>query len=418
MSLYLLARDGDADALRDRLWDSDSPAVRRRAAELLGDVGDDDPEVVDALVRAAKEDDDRAVRAAAVDGLDALGTEHVERLIADLAGVDLDGANWQTARAFMQALGADRAELRMAAATGLGGIGERKAVSPLVDRLGDDDPRVRVNAATALGRLGYPEATEGLAALLSADHDATRQAAADALATIGSEEALSVLLGRVDDPDESIRRTAVASLGNAESAEPVSALVEALSDESRLVRTAAVFSIIELLSNVPAERSHEVRESVVDHLRASDDEAVIEPLVDILTESVESGPRRNAAWLLGRVADGTPDDVVDPLVDCLDDDDRQTAQFATTSLRELGGSTVERRLLGFLNETSSASARAQAVFVLGSVGGDDARERLRTMVGDGSDVDEEVRRRAFSALSKLGGTAPSGAAPGVEGDAT
>lgn len=418
MSLYLLARNGDTDALRDRLWDSDSDAVRQRAAELLGDVGDDDPEVVDALVRAATDDDDPGVRAAAVDSLDALGTEHVERLIAELAGIDLDGAKWQTAQAFVRALGADRAELRMAAATALGGLDERKAVSPLVDSLDDPDPRVRVSAADALGRLGYPEAVEGLASLLDAAHDPTRQAAADALATIGSERALAVLLDLVDDGDESIRRTAVAALGNAESAEPVAALVEALSDESRLVRTAAVFSIIELLSNVPAERSHEVRESVVDHLRASDDDAVIDPLVDILTESVENGPRRNAAWLLGRVADETAESVVDPLVNALDDDDKQTAQFAATSLRELGGPAVERRLLSFLDETSSSAARAQAVFVLGSVGDEDAREQLRAMVNAGDAVDEAVRRRAFSALSKLGGTAPDGVAPGGGGDAT
>ena len=185
MSLYLLARDGDTGALRDRLWESDSAAVRRRAAELLGDVGDDTPEVVDALIRAATDDDDEEVRASAVDALDALGTEHVERLIAELAGVDLSGADWRTAKAFVKALGADQPELRMAAATALGDMDQRKAVSPLVARLDDPDPRVKVRTAYALGRLGYPEAVGGLRTLLSADRDVVRQAGADALATIG-----------------------------------------------------------------------------------------------------------------------------------------------------------------------------------------------------------------------------------------
>jgi HEAT repeat protein len=416
MSLYLLARDGETDALCDRLWGSDSAAVRRRAAELLGDVGDDSAEVVDALVRAASDDDDGGVRAAAVDSLDALGTEYVERLIGELAGVDTGGAEWRTATAFVGALDADRPELRMAAATALGDLDQRDGVGPLVSRLDDEDPRVRIRIATALGRLGYPEAVEGLTSVLGVEHDATRQAAADALATIESDEALDALRTRIDDEDESIRRTVVSALGNATSEGPVPDLVEALSDGSRLVRRAALFSIIELLSNVPGERSHRVREAVVDHLRSSDDEAVVAPLVDILVETVESAPRRNAAWLLGRVADEADGPVVDALVECLDDEDTQTARFAATSLTELGGRRVERRLLEYLDDADSAG-RGQAVFVLGRVGGDDARERLRKMVGDGSDLDEDVRRRAFSALSKLGGTASGGPPSGLGGDA-
>jgi HEAT repeat protein len=49
----------------------------------------------------------------------------------------------------------------------------------------------------------------------------------------------------------------------------------------------------------------------------------------------------------------------------------------------------------------SADARAKAVFVLGKVGGERARERLSRLV-DRAD-DDNVRKQAFSALSKLGG---------------
>ena len=40
MSLYNLARDGDMEELADTARNSDSAAVRRRAAEMLGDVGE------------------------------------------------------------------------------------------------------------------------------------------------------------------------------------------------------------------------------------------------------------------------------------------------------------------------------------------------------------------------------------------
>jgi len=53
------------------------------------------------------------------------------------------------------------------------------------------------------------------------------------------------------------------------------------------------------------------------------------------------------------------------------------------------------------NPEVSGSARAKAAFTLGKVGGERARRELDQLI-DQTD-DEEVRKRAFSALSKLGG---------------
>jgi HEAT repeat protein len=79
-----------------------------------------------------------------------------------------------------------------------------------------------------------------------------------------------------------------------------------------------------------------------------------------------------------------------------------TAQFAVTSLATIGGDSVETALLELLSDReASTDAQAMAAFGLGKVGGDRARKRLNTLV-DNTD-DEEVRKRAFSALSKLGG---------------
>ena len=68
MSLYSLARNGDMEELADTAKNSDSAAVRRRAAEMLGDVGDpeDDRTVQSNVPRTMKPDGEcyRAVEAA------------------------------------------------------------------------------------------------------------------------------------------------------------------------------------------------------------------------------------------------------------------------------------------------------------------------------------------------------------------
>jgi HEAT repeat protein len=310
-----------------------------------------------------------------------------------------------TAKKFAAALSADRPELRMAAANALGRMGETSAVPHLVKALSDEDAGVRERVAAACGRLGHPGAIPGLVARLSDGSVEVRRAAADALATIGTEQALSPLIALVDDGSETIRRIAVSALGNAGNARPVPHLVGALSDDSRFVRRAAVFSLVELLSNAPPKQSHGIREAVVDQLSGKDDEAIVVPLVEILDGSVRAPQRRNAAWLLGHVAGEEQGEVAaEALVSVLADEDRTSAQFASVSLVEIGGEPVETRLLRFVDDLDNpADARAKAVFVLGQIGGDRSRERLKKLTSE--DGDKAVRKQAFGALSKLGGRA-------------
>ncbi|WP_435063433.1 HEAT repeat domain-containing protein [Halobaculum sp. EA56] len=405
MSLYTLARDGDMEQLTDTAKNSDSAAVRRRAAEMLGDVGDpDDDRTVDVLIHLAREDDDDSVRAAAVDGLDELGGDGLERLIARETGVDPNAADWAAVRAFAKVLGgASIPEYRMAAANALGRMGDSDAVGPLAKRLEDPDPRVRERACLALGRIGDPRAVGRLKGKLDDEHPAVKSAAADALGTIASGEALAALVDLLDDDNPSIRRLAASALGNASSAKPVPKLAGALADEHDTVRRAAVFSIIELLANAPTKQSHAVRDAVVSELQDADDETVLGPLVEILEDATQARQRRNAVWFLGRVtSEQPPDHVLDALVDSLDDDDRMTAQFAATSVTSLSGHNVESTLIDVVkDDDASVDARAKAAYALGDVGGDRAKEVLDAIT-DG-DVDKQIRKRAFASLSKLGG---------------
>ena len=407
MSLYQLARDNEIEELSDRAQSSESDAVRRRAAEMLGDVGDvDDTQVIDTLAGLALEDDDPEVRAMAVDALSDLGQEALEQLIVKDIDADIDpgAADWTAVRAFSDALTSDRAECRMAAASALGRIGDGDGVRPLVERLGDDDPRVRERVCYALGQIGHPGGVDALIERLEDDQERVRSAAADALGTIATGPALAALLAMLDDDNAAIRRVAASALGNAGSAEPVPDLVGALEDPHDAVRQAAVFSIIQLLSTAPTDQSHQVREAIVEELEEVDDETIVDPLLEVMQEASEASQRRNAVWFLGRVTDQAdpPQQVVDALIETFSDDDRMTAQFASTSVTELGGLYVESSLIDLLQDNDEPSgARARAAYALGEVGGERAREVLDRMTDE--DIEPDVRKRAFSALSKLGG---------------
>jgi HEAT repeat protein len=398
MSLYQYAREGNAARLRDALG-SDSAAVRRRAAEFLGEVGDvDDQATVDGLLRAATSDDDDEVRGAAVDALDELGQAALEQLLSELTGTTGSEAEWVTARKFARALAADRPELRMAAANALGRLDDASGLQHLVEALDDEDSRVRLRACQACGTFADPRSVPALTERLSDDDPRVRRAAANALGNVGTDQALAPLLDLLDDGDESLRRIAAGALGKANNPEPVEPLARALGDESAVVRNAAVYSVIELLSNVPTEQSHAVRDRVVSELQSVDDATVVEPLVEILTDGQQRRQRRNAAWILGRVAEPESATAVEALADALADEDAQTAQFAATSLKSLGGPVVEDRLLDRIGTEHPEDARAKAVFVLGQVGGQETLNRLEALTDDESSA---VRQRVFSAVSKL-----------------
>jgi len=402
MSLYHLARDGDVEGMRELLLESDSPAVRARAAKLLGQTADSsDNETVESLVSASVTDDNEDVRAAAVEGLDEIGSEAVEQLLVKITGSKVDeGADWATAKKFANALGSEVPELRMAAASALGQLGEPSAVPKLVEALDDENPNVRVRAAAALSQLDHPKAVPALIEKLSDPRGDVRREAAVALASIGTDQALAALLDMLDDPNTSIRRIAASSLGEAGSVRAVQPLTDALNDESSAVRSAAVFSIIELLSNAPTQQSHQIRDTVVSELKGADT-ATIQPLVEILDNSSQTRQCRNASWFLGRVVEDADPEIVDVLVDALESDDNSTAQFAATSLSEIGGELVEDELLEFVSDTSNdGEARAKAVYVLGQIGGQRSADKIQQLTEDES---KQVRKRAFAAVSKFRG---------------
>ncbi|MEM4780725.1 MAG: HEAT repeat domain-containing protein [Halalkalicoccus sp.] len=402
MSLYQAEKDGDVETLAGYLERGETETVRERAATLLA--GFEEEVATEALIEAVESDDSAAVRAEAIDSLDAIGVDAILECMSRIAEFEREGgADWVAADEVATVLESSAPEMRMAAASALGHLDEPRAVPVLVEALSDSDPRVRARVARACGTLGHARAVGPLATCLGDETAAVRREAAQSLGRIGTDGALSALFDRVDDPSETVRYVVVSALGESGRPEPVPALGEALSDPSPMVRRAAVLSIVELLSEAGSQQSHAIRERVEETLTETADVSVLDPLIEILESGEGSVQKRNAAWLLGQLAgEAHHRQAVDGLIALLDDDDGMSAQVAVTSLVSIGGTPVEQRLITFaLDEENDENARAKAVFALGQVGGERTRERLDRLI-DTTDADA-VRRQAFSAVSKLDG---------------
>ncbi|QYZ79813.1 HEAT repeat domain-containing protein [Methanofollis formosanus] len=178
------------EALRLALGGAEEARIRRMASIFLGQSGGSTSSV-EALA-AALRDPDKTVRAEAVRSLVACGPTGFPVLLAALRDPD-----WR---------------VRYRAAEGLGLLGERRAVAPLLRALTDEREHVRYMAAKALGLIADPAARAALLPLLRDPNPPARKAAATALGAIGgAEDALEAALA--DEPSGAVRRAVRDALG-------------------------------------------------------------------------------------------------------------------------------------------------------------------------------------------------------------
>jgi HEAT repeat protein len=131
---------------------------RRKAADYLGEIGDD--RAVPALIEALKDESD---------------------------------VSWLAARS-------------------LGMIGDRRATGPLIEALGSPEKWLRQGAAWALGKIGDDKAVEPLIPLLKDPNKDVRKNAAWALGIIGDERVIEPLTRIQQDEDEGVRQAAKVAL--------------------------------------------------------------------------------------------------------------------------------------------------------------------------------------------------------------
>lgn len=140
---------------------------RRKAADYLGEIGDD--RAVPALIEALKDESDVSWLAARSLGM-----------IGDRRAID----------PLIESLGSPEKWLRQGAAWALGKIGDEKAIEPLIPILQDQKKDVRKNAAWALGIIGDERAIEPLTRLQQDEDEGVRQAAKVALDAVKKKIAM------------------------------------------------------------------------------------------------------------------------------------------------------------------------------------------------------------------------------------
>ena len=148
-------------------------------------------------------------------------------------------------KGLIKALGYTKdARIRRQAAVGLGALGNRQAVPPLIGALQDENAGVRRCAATALGELGDVQAVDPLIAVLSGFDSSVRQAAVRALAKMPDPRALaplaSLFKGEWGNSDTRVQMLQMfKALGATE------LLIGALKDKQEAVRLEAVRALSE-----------------------------------------------------------------------------------------------------------------------------------------------------------------------------
>ena len=233
-------------AVADESW-----PVRQAAAERL--VAFDQAALLPHLEKALRDDDDAAMRNAAMEIYVKMGPAAARPLMALLRDAD--------------------EEVRNFAAVMLGARRERRAVPPLIDALSDPDLNVRHAAAASLGQIGSPDAVPALVGILRAE-PWLQFPAIHALGEIGDPRAATALLELLDD--ELLRGPVMDALGRLAGREALPRLIPRLYDPDPGLRNAAIHAVVAIEQRATAQGESldpEVqaalrREDLVDHLLA------------------------------------------------------------------------------------------------------------------------------------------------------
>lgn len=268
--------------------------------------------------------------------------------------------------ALVRSLGDLDDEVRAKAATALGRLGDRRAVSYLLESLlGDPAPFVRARIAAALGRFGQPEVIDHLVRALGDQAWWVRMRSVEALEQIGSA-AEGPLLMALDDADPEIRVRAASAL-------------------ERLGVPASLVGMIQR-----GERMAEAMETLVKFAMAGARELLAELLVHPAPEvrtavvtAVRRGARRDLGPALVRLARTDADPAI------------RSMGFDT--LRALRvPEAVPAAVEGMVDPDERV--RAAAVALVGDIGGPETVGQLRTRTADPERV---VRAAAVRALGLM-----------------
>ena len=293
--------------------------------------------------------------------------------------------------------------VRLAAAEGLGGLEDPRAVEALSKALRTDESvEVRRMAAWALGEIEDAAGVPALSDALRSDRDEeVRRMAAWALGEIESASAVEALGAALKDGSPEVRKTAVWALGEIESPNGVPHLLPFLKDENAEIRSQAAWALGEIespravaaLSAAIDDREPKVRETVVWALGEIEDANAAAALSKALSDA-NVGVRRKAAWALGEI--DLSGEAPPALIEATRDQDREVRKIAAHALGEIGDPAAVGALAALARGQDNA-LRYAAVHALSEIEDSAAVEVLVELL---KDADPEVRKIAAQALGK------------------
>ncbi len=320
-------------------------------------------------------------------------------------------------------------EVRAKSAGALGKLGDRRAVTYLLEHLlSDPAPFVRARIASALGQFADGEVIDRLVRALGDPAWWVRMRSVEALEQIGPT-AETPLLVALDDPDPEIRIRAAVAL------ERLGVPARLVTDIERQGRTTETDEMLtkfgvagarELLAEHLHHPSEPVRRSMIAAIRQAERKDLSTELIERTRKDTEPAVRAEALEALHSLG---ARDAVPAALDALGDADERVRAAATGLLGDLGG----RELAGVIQPRSTdkeplvRAAAARALGLVHAVGAEKEFSRLlrdpepgvRAAAAEGAaesgwkgatplllelltDANEPVRIAAARALGELG----------------
>jgi HEAT repeat protein len=282
-------------------------------------------------------------------------------------------------------------EVRLAAAKGLGVVGDDRALSPLISLLKDRQPEVRAAASLSLRQLGDSRAIDPLLRTLDdRDHNVRWQAAGalNALGwrpsnntefilrsvAIGQHEdaamhggrAVEALVQALEDYTSPRRHAAAMALGKTGDARAVKPLERALRDEDNHVRVAAVEALSQLghpqsstaLIVLLKDMDHRVRAAAVEALGRMGDARVVDAIAEFLLQDSSWDVRKLSVEALGRIKEDRATQLLWQALKDPDNDVRQTAAHALGQIHDQR--SIGPLVLALKDECSAVRQEAKA----------------------------------------------------------
>jgi HEAT repeat protein len=300
--------------------------------------------------------------------------------------------------------------LRISAAEALGKLGNTHAVKPLITLLKDQYVDVKRAVANALNKIGPPGLEPLIVSMKECGNSELRKRVTEVLCefcrvwTIDTSS-LELLIAMIKDEDRDVRISAASVLRCSRHALATEALIAALKDEDFFVRKHVVEELgyfgnaraVEPLIVALKDKFFEIRRSVIVALGYIGDARAVDPFIDALKDE-NDGVRIEAASALGLFHDPR---AVEPLVSVLKDKNKDVQRYAAYALVKIGLPAVEQLITVLKHE--DRDLRVSTVEVLRSLGDPRALEPLRDLLKK-SQKDVNVCIRVAEALGELGDT--------------